>query len=105
MGPQPTELGVSSQRRQNHKAIQSDLDYISSWSSANYMKLNAKKCKELMVCLFGDTPVLELELLTIDGIPIDVVDCHNVFGTVLNSPLIWTDLVNMITKKAANSQL
>ena len=44
------------------------------------MKVNAKKCKELMVCLFGDTPVLELELLTIDGIPIDVVDCHNVFG-------------------------
>jgi hypothetical protein len=99
MGPQPTELGVSSQRRQNHKAIQSDLDYISSWSSANYMKLNAKKCKELMGCFFGDTPVLEP--LTIDGIPIDVVDCHKVFGTVLNSLLKWTDHVNMITKKAA----
>ena len=42
-----------------NSTIQSDLDYISSWSSANYMKLNAKKCKELRVCFFRDTPVLE----------------------------------------------
>ena len=79
--------------------IQSDLDYISSWSSANYMKLNAKKCKEIRVCFFRDTPVLEP--LTIDGIPINVVDCHKVLGTVLNSSQKWTDHVNMITKKAA----
>ncbi|CAB3999815.1 Hypothetical predicted protein [Paramuricea clavata] len=37
-----------------NSTIQSDLDYISSWSSANYMKLNAKKCKELRVCFFHD---------------------------------------------------
>ena len=63
------------------------------------MKLNAKKCKKLRVCFFRDTPVLEP--LTIDGILKDVVDCHKVLGTVLNSSLKWTDHVNMITKKAA----
>jgi hypothetical protein len=42
-----------------NSTIQSDLNYISSWSSANYMKLNAKKCKELRVCFFRDTLVLE----------------------------------------------
>ena len=83
-----------------NSTIQSDLDYISSWSSPNYMKLSAKKCKELLrVCFFRDTAVFEP--LTIDGIPIDVVDCHKVLGTILNSSLKWTDHVNMITKKAA----
>lgn len=82
-----------------NSSIQSDLDYISSWSSANYMKLNVKKCKELRVCFFRDTPVLEP--LTINEIPIDVVDCHKILGTVINSSLKWTDHVNMITKKAA----
>jgi hypothetical protein len=46
------------------------------------MKLNAKKCKELSVCFFCDTTFLEP--LTVDGISIDVVDCHKVLGTVLN---------------------
>jgi hypothetical protein len=35
-----------------NSTIQSDLDYISSWSSANYMKLNAKKCNKRAKGLF-----------------------------------------------------
>jgi hypothetical protein len=56
------------------------------------MKLNAKKCNKRAKGLFLPwyTPVLEP--LTIDGIPIDVVDCHKVLGTVLNSSLKWTVL-------------
>ena len=45
-----TKYGIST--------IQSDLDYISSWSSANHMKLNPKKCKELKVCFLRESPVL-----------------------------------------------
>ena len=36
--------------RDSDSTIQSSLDTISSWSSLNWMKLNAKKCKELRVC-------------------------------------------------------
>ena len=86
-----TKYGIST--------IQSDLDYISSWSSANHMKLNQKKCKELRVCFLRESPVLDP--LRIDGIPMDVVDCHKVLGIVLNSSLKWADHVDMIVKRGA----
>ena len=63
------------------------------------MKLNPKKCKELRVCFFRESPVVDP--LRIDAIPIDVVDRHKVLGIVLNNFLKWTDHVNMTVKKAA----
>ena len=40
---------------------QSTLDYINSWASDNWMRLNAKKCKELRLCFFKEkTPVIPL---------------------------------------------
>ena len=36
------------------------LDYINSWASGNWMRLNAKKCKELRLCFFRKKPQLAL---------------------------------------------
>ena len=44
--------------RHGSSSMQSDLDYISSWASANYMMLNPKKCKELRICFFRETPTV-----------------------------------------------
>ena len=41
---------------------QSTIDYINSWASDNWMRLNAKKCKELRLFFFKD----QLSPLTID---------------------------------------
>ena len=38
---------------------QSTLDHINSWTSGNWMRLNAKKCNELQLCFFKENPILE----------------------------------------------
>ena len=85
--------------RHGSSSMQSDLDYISSWASANYMMLNPKKCKELRICFFRET--LTVFPLIIDGKPVDIVDSHKVLGIEINSSLKWSDQVDKITKKAA----
>ena len=54
--------------RHNDSLIQSDLDYITSWADANYMRLNPKKCKELRLCYFREPPILSP--LIIGGTPL-----------------------------------
>ena len=85
--------------RHASSSMQSDLDYISSWASANYMMLNPKKCKELRICFFRETPTVFP--LIIDGKPVDIVDSHKVLGIEINSSLKWSEQVDKITKKAA----
>ena len=63
------------------------------------MKLSPKKCKELRVCFLCERPVLDP--LRIDGIPMEVVDRHNILGIVLNISLKWADHVDMIVKRGA----
>ena len=46
--------------------IQSSLDTIASWSSSNWMKLNAKKCKEMQISFLKKTTELPLLKSTID---------------------------------------
>ena len=55
-------------------SIQSTLDTVSSWTSMNLMKLNAKKRKELRVCFFKATP--QLPPLGIDGQVLETVRSH-----------------------------
>ena len=40
------------QRNVESSAIQSDLTSVDTWASNNLMKLNAKKCKEMLICFF-----------------------------------------------------
>ena len=51
---------VSSENRSKGSlsSSQSTLDYINSGSSGNWMRLNAKKCKELRLCFFKEKPQL-----------------------------------------------
>ena len=57
-------------------ASQSTLDNINSWTSNNWMKLNAKKCKELRICFLKETP--NLSPLTIDGHMLESVRSYKV---------------------------
>ena len=53
------DVSISECLTKNGEAsIQSTLDTVSSWASMNLMKLNTKKCKELRVCFFKETPQL-----------------------------------------------
>ena len=74
--------------RHGESTIQSELDHISSWATANYMKLNPKKCKELIVCFLRDPP--SLSQLAIDGTPVEVVERHKVIGVQIQNDLKWS---------------
>ena len=67
-------------------ATQSTLDAISSWASNNWMKLNAKKCKELQICFLKETVSTfvstfpQIVPLIIDGHTLETVQSHKVLG-------------------------
>ena len=44
-------------------AIQSDLTSVNVWASENLMKLNATKCKEMLICFFWNKPELPISVL------------------------------------------
>ena len=64
---------------------QTSLDTISVWASLNWMKLNAKKSKELRVCYLRETP--QLAPLQIDDQALELVSSHNILGLVIQSNL------------------
>ena len=79
----------------------SSLDTISSWSSSNWMKLNAKKCQEILVCLLQEKP--QLQPLQIDGQVLEFVSSYTckVLGLVIESNLKWNEDVNAVVSKAS----
>ena len=83
--------------RNSLSTIQSSLDAINPWSSLNWMKLNAKKCKELRVCSFKEKP--SLQTLKIDGSKLESVSSHKVLGLVIQSNLKWNEHIDLIISK------
>ena len=75
-------------------ATQPTLDAISSWASNNWMKLNAKKCKELRICFLKDTP--RLSPLTIDGPKLETIRSHKVLGLIMQNNLKWDEQIHSI---------
>lgn len=57
--------------RDTSSTLQPALDSVSLWASKNWMKLNAKKYKELQVCFFREK--FRLAVLTIDGQAFEIV--------------------------------
>ena len=80
-------------------ASQSTLDNINSWTSNNWMKLNAKKCKELRICFLKETP--NLSPLTIDGHVLESVRSYKVLGLIIQSNLKWDEQVLSTVTKAS----
>ena len=82
----------------NSTESQSVLDKVNSWASKNDMRLNSSKCKELIINLSHAH-----EPLSIDGTPLDRVQCHKVLGLTLQVPsnLKWSIFIEHITSKAS----
>ena len=78
---------------------QSTLDYINSWASDNWMRLNAKKCKELRLCFFKEKP--QLSPLTTDDQPLEVVTSHKVLGLIIQNDLKWNEHIASVVAKAS----
>jgi hypothetical protein len=71
--------------RDSISSTQSTLDSVGLWASDDWMKLNAKKCKELQVCFFREKP--RLPALTINGQALETVFSHKVLGLIIQHDL------------------
>ena len=80
-------------------ATQSTFDDISSLASDNWMKLNAKKCKELQICFLKEDP--QLLALIIDGHTLETVQSHKVLGLIIQNNLKWDEQTFSSVTKAS----
>lgn len=79
-------------------SLQKAVDYVSSWSRANHMKLNTSKTKEMFISFSKPQP--NVACITVDGVPLERVDCVTLLGVKLSSTLTWNHHVEHIIKKA-----
>ena len=79
--------------------IRSDLDEIQQWAEQNDMRLNVKKCKEMVICFLRQSP--NIVSLHINGNPLSIVSSFKILGVTLNDHLKWNDNVNILVKKAS----
>ena len=79
--------------------LQLELDAIYSWAAQNDMRLNGKKCKEMLISFLHDQP--DVPRLCINGLPLELVHSFKVLGLTLNDKLKWQENVELVVKKAA----
>ena len=85
--------------RNSNSTIQTSLNTVASWSFSNWMKLNAKKCKEMRICFLKDP--IEFPHLKIDDQQLELVTSHKVLGLVIQSNLKWNNHIESIVTKAS----
>lgn len=85
--------------RNSNSTIQSILDAIALWSSSNWMKLNAKRCKEMQICFLKE--IAEPIRWRIDDHALELVTSHKVLGPVIQNNLNWNKLIDVIVTKAS----
>ena len=87
--------------RNSDSGLQNLVKEINDWTIQNKMKLNASKCKELIVDFTKDRQLfLPLE---IDGVLVERVKSARVLiivGLIIQGDMKWNEHVNSIVKKA-----
>lgn len=79
--------------------LQSDINTITSWSSANFLTLNKSKCK-FMILSRRRSPTSPVTPLAIDDHPLEHVSNYKYLGVHLSSDLSWSTHIQSITAKA-----
>ena len=81
--------------------LQLELDAIHYWAVQNDIKLNGKKCKEMLINFLQDQP--DVPRLCIDGLPLELVQSFKVLGLTLNDKLKWQENVEIMVKRRPNA--
>ena len=84
-----------------NSTIQTRLHTVAFWSSSNWMKLNAKKCKEMRICCLKDP--IDFHHLKIDDQQLEIATSHKVLCLALQSNLKWNNHIESIVTKASKS--
>ncbi|CAB4042537.1 Hypothetical predicted protein [Paramuricea clavata] len=94
------DVTISESLKKNEVSVlQSDLNTIERWTVNNNMKLNGKKCKEMIVSFVRSEN--DIPRLLIDGLPLDLVPSFKILGLTMNNKLKWQDNTEALVKKAS----
>ena len=80
-------------------AIQEDISAVEDWSTDNYLTLNPKKCKYMIISRKRVTPLPETPLI-LGGSVLAQVDTYKYLGVLLNNKLSWSPHVETVCSKA-----
>ena len=81
--------------------IQTALDQVCHWASYNDMKLNPKKCKEMVIPFANSDVRIPGLTIAIDRVDLERVQSHKVLGLTLQNNLKWnTHVYEMIVKSS-----
>ena len=81
------------------KAIQDDISNIESWSTDNYLTLNPKKCKYMIISRKKDPPAPVTPLI-LSGDILSRVDTFKYLGIFLHNKLSWSPHIEAVCSKA-----
>ena len=76
-------------------AIKEDISAVEDWSTDNYLTLNPKKCKYMIISRKRVTPLRETPLI-LGGSVIAQVDIYKYLGVLLNNKLSWSPHVETV---------
>ena len=94
------DVTISESLKKNEVSVlQSDLNTIERWTVNNNMKLNGKKCKEMIVSFARSEN--DIPRLLIDGLPLDLVPSFKILGLTMDNKLKWQDNTEALVKKAS----
>ena len=83
----------------NESKMQESITKIEEWTTANKMKLNAKKTKEMVIQFRRvDHPT---PLTTSEGVQIEQVASSKLLGVTIQDNLKWEDHISDVTRKAS----
>ena len=85
--------------RHETSAMQSEMDSLAKWSESNFMNINIKKTKEMLLGSIGKTQPLPVLLACS---PIDRIHSYKLLGLHVSDTLKWNDHVSSVCSKAAS---
>ena len=77
--------------------MQAAVDQIVTWSRLNYMNINTKKTKEMLLGPIHSNPP---SAITVDNSPVECVASFKLLGIIITNNLSWDDHISAICIKA-----
>ena len=86
--------------------MQESIDRAVNWTNNNYVNINSKKSKQMVICFTPDENVRNsIPSIVIDGNIVETVEYAKLLGVTLSNDLSWNRHVDCIVKKGCKKSV